>query len=87
MLQKDQKGRNFIEFYKKPRPTGEGKTADLSTALRSGRDDKGECGCGPDLMFTEGLHLGDEKRLLFSSYCPWKYRPPLCHLDRSSEGA
>jgi hypothetical protein len=41
-----------------------------------GRDDKGEGGCGPDLMFTEGLHLGDEKRLLFSSYCSWKYRLP-----------
>jgi hypothetical protein len=26
---------------------------------------------------------GDEKRLLFSNYCPWKHRPPLCHLDRS----
>jgi hypothetical protein len=27
---------------------------------------------------------GDEKRLLFSHYCPWKHRPPLCHLDRSA---
>jgi hypothetical protein len=27
---------------------------------------------------------GDEKRLLFSNYCPWKHRPPLCHLDRSA---
>jgi hypothetical protein len=25
----------------------------------------------------------DEKRLLFGNYCPWKHRPPLCHLDRS----
>ena len=30
---------------------------------------------------------GDEKRVLFSNYCCWKRRPPLCHLDRSSEGA
>ena len=27
---------------------------------------------------------GDEKRLLFSNYSPWKHRPPLCHLDRSA---
>jgi hypothetical protein len=27
---------------------------------------------------------GDEKRLSFSNYCPWKHRPPLCHLDRSA---
>src|SRR5277367_3869848 len=27
---------------------------------------------------------GDEKRLLFINYCPWKHRPPLCHLDRSA---
>jgi hypothetical protein len=26
---------------------------------------------------------GDEKRLLFSNYCRWNHRPPLCHLDRS----
>src|SRR6202044_164409 len=30
---------------------------------------------------------GDEKRVLFRNYCCWKRRPPLCHLDRSSEGA
>jgi hypothetical protein len=29
---------------------------------------------------------GDEKRFS-SNYCLWKRRPPLCHLDRSSEGA
>src|SRR5580698_8704980 len=30
---------------------------------------------------------GDEKPVLFrNDYC-WKRRPPLCHLDRSSEGA
>src|SRR6202034_3506647 len=29
---------------------------------------------------------GDEKRLS-SNYSRWKRRPPLCHLDRSSEGA
>jgi hypothetical protein len=27
---------------------------------------------------------GDKKRLLFSNYCTWKHRPPLCHLDRSA---
>src|ERR1700729_3258383 len=27
------------------------------------------------------------KRVLFSNDCCWKRRPPLCHLDRSSEGA
>jgi hypothetical protein len=26
---------------------------------------------------------GDEKRLLFSNYSPWKRRRALCHLDRS----
>jgi hypothetical protein len=26
---------------------------------------------------------GDEKRLLFSSYCSGKRGPTLCHLDRS----
>src|ERR1700722_17844384 len=30
---------------------------------------------------------GDEKRVLFRNYRCWKRRPPLCHLDRSSEGA
>jgi hypothetical protein len=30
---------------------------------------------------------GDEKRVLFSNYRRWERRPPLCHLDRSSEGA
>jgi hypothetical protein len=29
----------------------------------------------------------DEKRLLFGRRFPRKHRPPLCHLDRSSEGA
>src|SRR5580698_1603489 len=29
---------------------------------------------------------GDEKRVLFSNYCCWKRRPPLCHLDRRSYG-
>ena len=29
---------------------------------------------------------GDEKRLLFSNYLPWKHRPPICHLDRSAPG-
>src|SRR5580692_2524548 len=29
---------------------------------------------------------GDEKRILFSYYCCWKRRPPLCHLDRRSHG-
>src|ERR1700727_1559708 len=30
---------------------------------------------------------GDEKRVLFSNYCCWKRRPPLCHLDRRNHGA
>src|ERR1700735_2023459 len=30
---------------------------------------------------------GDEKRGLFRNHTQWKRRPPLCHLDRSSEGA
>ena len=45
-----------------------------------------------EMFFDRGIMSlrptqGDEKRLLFSSYSPWKHRPPLCHLDRSSEGA
>ena len=31
-----------------------------------------------------GPTQGDEKRLLFSNYSPWKRRPSLCHLDRSA---
>jgi hypothetical protein len=27
---------------------------------------------------------GDEKRLVFSNYPPWKHHPSLCHLDRSA---
>jgi hypothetical protein len=27
---------------------------------------------------------GDEKRLLFCNYLPWKHCPPLCHPDRSA---
>ena len=30
---------------------------------------------------------GDEKRALFSNYCCWKRRPPLCHLDRRNHGS
>jgi len=30
---------------------------------------------------------GAEKRLLFGRHFPRQHRPPLCHLDRSSEGA
>src|SRR6202034_520316 len=30
---------------------------------------------------------GDEKWVLCSNHTQWKRRPPLCHLDRSSEGA
>src|SRR3984957_20976825 len=29
---------------------------------------------------------GDEKRVLFSNYCCWKRRPPLCHLNGRSHG-
>jgi len=31
-----------------------------------------------------GPTQGDEKRLSFGDYSPWKRRPPLCHLDRSA---
>jgi hypothetical protein len=56
---------------------------DLATHSKSG-------GCS--LFFDRGVMglrptQGDEQRLLFSNYCPWKHCPPLCHLDRSSEGA
>jgi hypothetical protein len=37
-------------------------------------------GCVMGLRPTQG----DEKRLLFSDYCPSKHRPSLCHLDRSA---
>src|ERR1700678_4640870 len=30
---------------------------------------------------------GDERWVLFGNHPQWKSRPPLCHLDRSSEGA
>jgi hypothetical protein len=33
-----------------------------------------------------GPTQGDEKRVLFSNYSPWKRRSPLCHLDRSVPG-
>jgi hypothetical protein len=41
------------------------------------------------LIFDRGIMglpptQGDEKRLLFSNYCPWGHGPPLCHLDRSA---
>src|ERR1700727_857349 len=64
--------------------------------ISTGAQRSGEI-CGPaDLSwecFSTGGVMGlrptqgDEKRVLFSNYCCWKRRPPLCHLDRSSEGA
>ena len=43
--------------------------------------------CGVSDPFLEMcFDRGDEKRVLFSSYCCWKRRPPLCHLDRRSHG-
>jgi hypothetical protein len=44
-------------------PRKGGWTADLSTALLSGRDDKGESCSGP--------------ALLFSNYTPWRHRAPV----------
>src|ERR1700679_2188891 len=43
--------------------------------------------CGFSGPFLEKLTQRDEKRVLFSNYCRWERRPPLCQLDRSSEGA
>src|SRR6202034_471097 len=45
----------------------------------------------PSVISTGGVMgqrptQGDEKRVLFSNYCCWKRRPPLCHLDRRSHG-
>src|SRR5580698_2762829 len=45
----------------------------------------------PSVITTGGVMgqrptQGDEKRVLFSNYCRWKRRPPLCHLDRRSHG-
>ena len=42
-----------------------------------------------EMFFDRGIMglwptQGDEKRLLFSNYSPWKRRPTLCHLDRSA---
>src|ERR1700721_3001800 len=64
-------------------------------SARAPKERSGEiCGVsGPFLkMFFDGEVMGlrpahgDEKRLS-SNYSRWKRRPPLCHLDRSSEGA
>jgi hypothetical protein len=46
-------------------------------------------GGGCSFIFDRGIiglrpTQGDEKRLLFNSYSPWKHRPSLCHLDRSA---
>jgi hypothetical protein len=57
-------------------------TADLSTTLRFGRDDKGEVAVDREICY--GNSAGCRSlRLLFSNYSLWKDRPPLCHLDRS----
>src|ERR1700678_1104422 len=37
--------------------------------------------------YGPSAHQGDEKWVLFGNHTQWKRRPPLCHLDRSSEGA
>jgi hypothetical protein len=38
----------------------------------------------PERSWASGPPQGDEKRLLFSNYCPSKHRTSLCHLDRSA---
>jgi hypothetical protein len=53
-------------------------------------------GCQPRTSVRGSGFLNPRKRsvyntglqpwLLFSDYCPWKHRPPLCHLDRSVPG-
>jgi hypothetical protein len=63
---------------------------DLSTALRSGRDDKGEGGASrQSSRYMEAAFHNLEwakgpGRLLFGNNSAWKHRPPLCHLDRSA---
>jgi hypothetical protein len=70
-----------------PRPTpGVGKAAPVQQPLSMGTTrlpfviSPGEVMC---LRPTQG----DEKWVLFGNHTEWKRRPPLCHLDRSSEGA
>jgi hypothetical protein len=46
-------------------------------------------GSSLEMFFDRGIMVlrpthGDEKRLLFSNYSPWKHRSTLCHLDRSA---
>src|ERR1700735_4946590 len=58
-------------------------SAALPFVISTGAQRSGEiCGVrGPSL----GRRCqGEEKRVLFSNYCCWKRRPPLCHLDRSA---
>src|SRR5580698_5009217 len=61
-----------------------GSTA-LPFVISTGAQRSGEiCGVsGPSLGRRS---QGDEKRVLFSNYCCWKRRPPLCPLDRRSHG-
>jgi hypothetical protein len=46
--------------------------------------ESGSCSLFSDREIMGLCTQGDEKRLLFSHYSPWKHRPPLCHLDRSA---
>src|SRR3984885_11772183 len=56
----------------------------ISTGAPKERSGEICCVSGPSLGWRS---QGDEKPVLFrNDYC-WKRRPPLCHLDRSSEGA
>src|SRR5580692_9277922 len=71
---------------------GEEQTADLSTPLRSGRDDKGEDGCSPQLRLwgrtdRRCLHSGTLRsrgerggRLWSAAAVIWKNRPQISPL-------
>jgi hypothetical protein len=85
-------------FRRGGKPLCRGRTAGPSTTLRFGRDDNsvrgqdGHNGAVVDLA-TElssrrltglGPTQGNEKRLLFSNYSPWKRHLSPCHPDRSA---
>ena len=58
-------------------------SAALPFVISTGAQRSGEI-CGVSGPSVGGRSQGDEKRVLFSNYCCWKHRPPLCHLDRSA---
>src|ERR1700735_778619 len=61
-------------------------SAALPFVISTGAQRSGEiCGVsGPPMGTVFYRAQGDAKRHQFSSYCQWKRRPPLCHLDRSA---